>query len=227
MSSDESDKPSSRARLAAAGLWAFAALGLVIGVASARVVSSGEKEIALSTAALKAGDARGAVEHARRAAAWYAPGAPHVHVAYQRLMALGTAAEGFGDRDMALYAFRGVRTASLETRWLVTPHSEDLEKANRSIARLSADAPRAPGLRTEPPQRIERAALEALGRDEAPRVPWVIVLVAGAFIWAIGAVIAVRRAVGPAGTLRWSRALPGAVLAGAGVLAWLVAIWRA
>jgi hypothetical protein len=214
-------------RIIVGGLWALAALGLVIGAATARVVSSGEKEIALSTAGLRAGDARAAAEHARRAAGWYAPGAPHVRVAYERLLALGTAAEGLGDRDLALLAYRGVRTAALETRWLVVPHEEDLEKADRAIARLSAEVPRPPGMRTEPPQKIEREQLDALARDEAPRTPWVVMLAASAFAWAAGAIAAVRRAVGTDGVILWRRALPGALIAAAGVAAWLVSIWRA
>ena len=214
-------------RIVVAVLWSVAALGLVIGAASARVVSSGEKEIALSTAGLRAGDAHRAAEHARRAAGWYMPGAPHVRVAYQRLLALGTAAEGLGDRDTALFAFRGVRTAAIETRWLVTPHEDDLDSANRAIARLSADAPRAPGMRAEPPAKVEREQLEALARDEAPRTAWVVVLVASAFTWAAGAMWIVRSSVGAAGALDVRRALPGAVVTGAGIAAWLLAIWRA
>jgi hypothetical protein len=202
-------------------------VGIVIGAATARVMSSGEREIALSTAALEAGDAHAAAEHARRAAGWYAPGAPHVRVAYERLLALGTAAEGLGDRDTALYAFRGVRTAALETRWLVTPHEDDRQRADRAIARLSAEAPRAPGLRTEPPAAIEREQLEALARDEAPRTGWVVALVAGALTWAAGAVAVAQRAVGATGVVSLRRALPGLVTAGIGMALWLLAIWRA
>ncbi len=159
--------------------WAIGAAGVVGGAATGRVVLSGEKEVALSTAALRAGDPHGAAEHARRAAGWYAPGAPHVRVAYERLLALGTAAEGLGDRDTALYAFRGVRTAAIETRWLFVPHEEDLARADRSIARIEAEAPRAPDRRAEPPAAIEREQLEGLARDEAPRTGWVAALAAG------------------------------------------------
>jgi hypothetical protein len=217
----------SAARALIAGLWGLAAAGLALGAVTARVVSSGEREIALSTSALKAGDAHGAAEHARRAAGWYAPGAPHVRVAYERLLALGTTAEGLGDRDTALFAFRGVRTAATETRWLVTPHEDDLGRADQAIARLSAAAPRAPGTRTEPPAKVEREQLEALTRDEAPRAGWVAVLVAGAFTWALGALWVVRRGVSADGELSWKKALPGAVVTAAGVAAWLLALWRA
>jgi hypothetical protein len=213
-------------RLFTGALWGVVAAGVVVGAASARVVWGGETEIAIPTAALRSGDAHAAAEHARRAAAWYAPGAPHVRVAYERLLALGAAAEGLGHADLALFAYRGVRTAAIETRWIVTPHADDLERANRAIARLAAAAPRAPGVRTEPPQKIEREQLEALARDEAPRVHWVILLVAGALAWALGGAIALRRAVGADG-LTWRRATPGALVTLAGVVAWLLSIWRA
>jgi hypothetical protein len=207
-----------------AGLWAIAAAGLVVGAATARVASSGEKEIALSSDALKAGDPHAAAEHARRAAGWYMPGAPHVRVAYERLLALGATAEGLGDRDTALFAFRGVRIAAIETRWILTPHEEDLEKADRALARIEAEAPRAPGMRNEPLGKVEREQLAALARDESPSTPWVVALVAGALAWAIGAAIAARR-LGPTIDLR--RASPGLAVAAAGIVAWLVAIWRA
>lgn len=208
-------------------LWALAAAGLVVGAATARVVYSGEKEIALSTAGLKAGDAHAAAEHARRAAGWYAPGAPHVRVAYQRLLALGTAAEGLGDRDTALFAFRAVRTASIETRWILAPHDDDRIRADRAIARIEAEAPRAPGMRTEPPASVMREQLEALARDEAPATAWVVGLVVGALAWAIGAAMLARTAVGATGAFAWRRALPALVVTAAGVALWLLSIWRA
>jgi hypothetical protein len=222
-----SSPPDPRVAAAIAACWAIAAVGLCAGAATARVELSGEKEIALSTEALRAGDAHAAAEHARRAAGWYMPGAPHVRVAYERLLALGTAAEGLGDRDTALFAFRGVRTAALETRWILTPHEDDLDHANRAIARLSAEAPRAPALRTEPPATIEREQLEALARDEAPRTAWVVALVLGALTWAAGAGTVAVRAVGATGTVSLRRALPGLLAAGAGIALWLLAIWRA
>jgi hypothetical protein len=203
------------------------ALGLLIGAVTARVVWSGEAEIAASTAALKRGEAQEAVVRARRAAGWYAPGAPHVRVAYERLVALATAAEGQGDRELALLAWRGVRTAALETRWLVVPHVEDLDRANRAIARIEAAAPRPPGTRTEPPQRIEEKQLAALLRDEAPRTPWVVALLAAFVAWAGGAVWALRRATAARTGLDMRGARAGLLVALAGVVVWVLALWRA
>lgn len=202
-------------------------LGLGGGIATLRVLASGEKEIELSTRALRAGDAHGAVEHARRAAGWYAPGAPHVRVAYDRLLALGRAAEGLGDRETALFAFRSARTAVIETRWFLAPHEADRARAEVAIARLSAAAPRAPNMRTEPPAKVEREQLEVLARDEAPRTGWVVALSASAFTWALGAAWIVGRGFGEANRFNWRRALPGMCVTGIGVAAWLLSIWRA
>lgn len=213
--------------LAARALLALAGLGLLIGAVTARVIWAGESEIAASTEALKRGEAKEAVVRARRAAGWYAPGAPHVRVAYERLSALATAAEGQGDRELALLAWRGIRTAALETRWLVVPHAGDLERANRAIARIEAAAPRPPGTRTEPPQRIEEKQLAALARDEAPRTPWVVALLAAFVAWAGGAAWAVRRATARGFGLDMRGARAGMLVALAGVLGWVLALWRA
>lgn len=222
------DGPRAGARFAIGRVfWVIAAVGLVFGAASLRVVGAGEREIAESTAALRAGDAHAAALHARRAAGWYAPGAPHVRVAYERLIALATRAEGLGDRELSLFAWNGVRTAAIETRWLVTPHEDDLELANRAIARISAAAPRPPGTQTEPVAVVERQQMEALLRDEMPRVPWVIVLVASFLAWVNGAIWLARRGVGVTGRVELRRAAPALLLLGLGIGAWLLSIWQA
>jgi hypothetical protein len=204
-----------------------AIVGLLLGAVTARVVWSGEAEIAESTAALKRGDAYEAVVRARRAAGWYAPGAPHVRVAYERLGSIATTAEGLGDRDLALLAWRGIRTAAIETRWLVVPHKEDLDRANVAIARIEAAAPRPPGTRTEPPQRIEEKQLAALLRDEAPRTPWVVLLLASFVAWAGGAAWAVRVSSAASDVRGFARARAGVFVALLGVGLWVLALWRA
>ncbi|EYF06230.1 hypothetical protein [Chondromyces apiculatus] len=208
-------------------LRAVLGVGALIAAVTGWVMLSGEREIAASSEALRRGDAYEAAVHARRAAGWYAPGAPHVRVAYERLIALATAAEGLGNAEIALLAWRGVRTASLETRWLVTPHAADLARANTAIARLSAAQPRPPGTRTEPASVVEREQLAALSRNEAPRTAWVAVLVAGFLGWVGGAVWALRKAARPDGSVSWSNARAGVLLCAVGVAAWLVAIWQA
>jgi hypothetical protein len=191
------------------------------------VIWAGESEIAASTVALQQADLHEAVTRARRAAGWYAPGAPHVRVAYERLVAIATAAEGRGDRELALFAWRGVRTAAIESRWIVTPHESDLERANRAIARIEAAAPRPPGTRTESPQRIEQLQITALLRDEAPHVPWVIALVVAFVAWAGGAAWSVRSAARAPEGRAFARARPGFVVAIAGITLWVIALFRA
>lgn len=201
--------------------------GVVLAAVSARVVYSGEREIALSTAGLRAGDPHEAALHARRAAGFYAPGAPHVRVAYDRLIALATKAEQVGDIPTALFAWEGVRSAALETRWIVTPHEADLERANQAIARLQAAQERPLGTRVEPLPVIERDALAALTRDEAPRVLWVIALLNGLLAWVIGAALVVRRGVTPSGNVLWDRVRLPIALTIAGVAMWVLALLRA
>jgi hypothetical protein len=204
-----------------------AVAGLLVGAITLRVMYSGEREIALSTEELRRGRPYEATQHARRAAGWYAPGAPHVRVAYARLVALATTAEKLGDRDAALFAWRAVRTAALETRWIFTPHVEDLGRANEAIARLSAAAPRPPGTRAVPPSEVLRQQLAALARDEGPDTFWVIAMILAAVAWSGGAAWVVRRATRPSGQVLWPRAAPALVVAGVGIAIWLAAIWRA
>lgn len=209
------------------GCYVVITVGLVIGAITARVVWAGESEIAASTQALQRADLHEATTRARRAAGWYAPGAPHVRVAYERLVAIATAAEGRGDRDLALQAWRGVRTAALESRWVVTPHESDLDRANKAIARIEAAVPRPPGTRTESPQRIEQLQLNALLRDETPRVPWVIALVVAFFAWAGGAAWSVRRASRAPLGRALAHARVGIFVTLAGIAVWVVALLRA
>jgi hypothetical protein len=195
----------------------------VAGAATGRVVYSGEAEIAASTAALDAGDAREAIVRARRAAGWYVPGAPHVHVAYRRLTALAHAAEVHRRDDLALQAWRGVRAASIETRWIVAPHDSDRRQADAQIARLAAKV----SGDVAPDATIARVQLEALGRQTAPRPLGVAGLLGGFVLVAAGLVLAARRGAGPAGNVDLLRARPGLVLAVVGVVFWLLSLWQA
>ena len=229
MTITDTSKPEASAASSTAGrvILGIALVAVVTGAATARVVAAGEREIAQSTAALRAGDPHAAALHARRAAGWYAPGAPHVRVAYDRLIALATAAEGLGNREIALFAWNGVRTAAIETKWIVQPHAEDLERANRAIARISAATPLPLGANAEPAPVLERKYLETLARDEAPRTAWIAALVVAFAAWVGGAIHLGRRALTPSGRVLWGKALPGIVAIALGALLWILAYWRA
>lgn len=202
-------------------------LAFALGVATVRVIVSGEKEITLSTAALRAKDPHEAIVHARRAAAFYAPGAPHVRVAYARLIALATAAEGLGQTETALFAWNAVRGSALETRWLVTPHEEDLVRANLAIASLMSKQPGPLGTRADPPSVLEQRLLDDLTRDEAPRVPWIAALVFAFAAWASGAFLMARKAVSPTGRVLWDKAKWYAALIALGAAVWVLAYFQA
>ncbi len=211
-----------RSRLAAI-LVAWAVAVAALGAITARIVVSGEAEIAASTAALIAGDAHEAVVRARRAAGWYAPGAPHVAVAYERLIALAQAAEEHKRRDIALLAWRGIRTAALETRWLIVPHRDELQRANAEIARLSELAGHGDGSSGA----IADQQLVLLAAHQAPRLMWVMLLIASFGLVIARALWWARLAAGTGGRLRWARAHYPAALTLLGIALWLLALWRA
>lgn len=209
-------------------LGALAAVVLVVAIATLRVVFAGESELRASTAALENGDAHEAAVRARAAALWYAPGAPHVRVAYGRLMALGAEADKRKLDDVALFSYRAVTTASTSTRWLVEPHAADAARAREAIARIEArSGERATATATEPAETIERAQLEALAVDYAPKPAWIAAL-SGAFLLLFGGLAWVwRRAFDETGRLDWAKARPGAIAGAIGLVAYLFTWWAA
>jgi hypothetical protein len=168
-----------------------------------------------------------AVAEWRRAARWYVPGAPHVRQAYDRLAALGQAAETAGDRDLALAAWTGVRSSALATRWLTVPHADRLAVANQHIATLMAAAEAAdPAAGATVPAR--RAwHLAALERDDAPSVAWSIFAVLGFLTWVGGGFWFARRGLGDGDRLDRRQAALSGVMVLAGLLLWMVALYKA
>lgn len=200
---------------------------LATAAATFRVVYAGEKEIALSTAALEAGDPFLAVDHARAAATWYAPGAPHVRVAYGRLLALAREAEARKHKELALQAYRAVTTASASTAWALVPHAADAEVARAAIARIESTSPRPIANATEPPGAIEERLLTELARVPGPSRVWSAVLAASFASLLVGIGIVLRRAVDETGRLHTRPAATGAVIASLGLIGYALALWLA
>jgi hypothetical protein len=197
---------------------------VAIGLFAMRVVWAGEAQMRASSAALKAGNAREATRCARRAASWYAPGAPHVSAAYKRLLALARGAERARRPELARAAWQGVRTAALDSRWLLQPRRAELELANRSLARLAARQQK-PGSEVDA-KRLQKQ-LAGLRRDETPRAPWIALLVV-AFALALGGLGNVTRlSAGAAGEVRLALAKRNLFVSAVGIVLWLVAMWRA
>lgn len=201
-------------------LRAVLAIAVVLLVVTARAVYGGESELAASNEALLRGDAREATTRARIAAQYYVPGAPHVAVAYQRLLALGREADTRRLDADAAFAFNAVRTACLSTRWIVVPHPEALDEANRALAAIEARAPRPPAHADDPPAKLEREMLAKLATPLESRVAIHATVTLAIVLMVAGAIIALRRA-DATGRLPWGRARLGAAIALAGVALWV------
>jgi hypothetical protein len=120
------------------------AVVVLLSFATARAVWVGEAELKKSDRAFDAGRVASSLEHAERAAVEYAPGAPHVSLAFERMQAVASGAERRGQFELALDAWRAIRSALLQTRHPLSPDSELLERANGHIARLEAEMAQAP-----------------------------------------------------------------------------------
>ncbi|MCC6647656.1 MAG: hypothetical protein IT374_19055 [Polyangiaceae bacterium] len=192
--------------------------GGVLLLATLRATWSGERALAQADQAIRAGDGGRAIAEAGRAARAYVPGAPHVPAAYLRLVHVARTSEVALDRERALLAWREVRQAALDTRWLAQPHARELAMANDAIARLSADDPRAPRARDTPGDEITARTRALLERDPATRRPAIAALLAGLLLGTLGAAgaLAAARAGRPMKT--------AAIAAVAGFVAYAVAV---
>lgn len=200
---------------------------LAVGGAVARTVIEGRRELAASAERLGAGELGDAIVHARRAASAYVPLAAHVDAAYASLRDVADACERRGDRDTALVAWRAIRSASMQTRWLVEPHARERARADAAIARLAADAPQPMGMRDRRPADLERLHASLLARDDAPRPVFSLVLLAGIAGWAFGGYWMATRGLSAEGRIVPKPARVAAIAAAAGVAAFVVALWQA
>jgi hypothetical protein len=207
--------------------WVAVVVAIGLCAMIARAVLAGETELARSTAALDARDPREAVVRARRAAGWHVPAAPHVRAAYQRLRALARGAEEHRDDGLALFAWRSMRAAAVETRGLFVSNGGAIAEADREIARLVAKAPRG---EAPDPAAAARVAAEELARLRLQRSlhpAWSLALVAGFAACAAAFVVSARRASDPGGRLVWARARAPLCAGAFGLALWLLALWRA
>jgi hypothetical protein len=203
-------------------VWAAAALVLFSGVATLRAVFDGEREVAASDAAFDANDLHGAIEHARRAASAYAPGAPHVERAYARLLAVARGAEASGRPELAMLAYQAQRAAVLESASIVRPFPERLDQANRNLARLSASKTSGEPERAEAAQRLFRQA-QAQGSGQSG---WGALLAGGLLVSAAGLAWFGLRALRPGGHIEWLRGRWGLLAFAAGATLWAFAAFH-
>ncbi len=202
--------------------WMLAALLLFLAVATVRALTDGAREIAASDVAFDAGDLHGAIQHARRAASAYAPGAPHVERGYARLLAIARGAEAAGRSDVALLAWQAQRAAVLESASLLRPHAPRLDEANRNLARLQAEKTAPQAERGELAKRLFEAARL---RSDA-RTPWGALLAVGLLLAAGGVAGFALMGVDRDGHLSWSRGRWGLVAFVLGAVLWAAAAFH-
>jgi len=206
--------------------WVALCLLVGLGVVVTRVFWDGRAALADGDAAVARGDVPGAIERWRRAARWYAPGADHVEAAYERLETVAREAEAHADRPTALEAWRAVRSSILATRSFYTPFPERLEAANRRIAVLMADEEVAADPRKDGAER-RGWHLALLEKDESPSLPWTALALAGFAAWVGGGFWFARRGVTAEDKLQKKTAIRAGLLIVAGLLMWMIGLYRA
>ncbi len=195
------------------------ALGvLVVGVLTARAVIEGQSELERSKAAFDEGKLADAVLHARRAAVAYAPGAPHVALAYDRLRVIARGSEAAGDPQTARLAWGAIRSAAIETRHVLSPREAEREEAERQLARLAAEAHPAPP---------SAAARRPDSGASAPQPFWAGTLALGFALLLAGLAFISLRGVERDGTIRWLPLLAGLGVSLAGAACWTIALYWA
>ncbi|MEI9939784.1 MAG: hypothetical protein WDO69_21395 [Pseudomonadota bacterium] len=209
-----------RERLA---LLAFSTV-LIGAVFSARVILEGESELSASDAAFDRGELGSALDHARRAATLYAPGAPHVERAYERMNALALGAEAAGQVKIAFLAWQAMRSAALESRHVWLPRRAELERANQNLARLEALARDSAG---SDRAKTQNQALTRLSADDAPAPVWIAVLGAGFLLALAGLSLFAFRGLNRTGKVSFARARLGLLLFAIGAACWTLAAYKA
>jgi hypothetical protein len=204
--------------------WLSFMIVLGLAVFSARVILEGESELSASDAAFDRGELGPSLDHARRSATLYAPGAPHVERAYARLNAIAVGAEASGQPKVAFLAWQAMRSAALESRHVVLPHATELERANQNLARLEALArDKDDTERTK----NQAQALTRLSADDAPAPAWIAVLGIGFSLALVGLALFAFQGVDRAGKVTFGRARWGLILFAIGAACWTVAAYRA
>lgn len=177
-----------KAAIREAGPWLVVAAVVLL----LRVLYGGWVECRSGDSELAADRPFQAAIHYERAVRWYLPGSPYVGRAADALWGMGQTAEDAGDVELALFAYRGLRSGAYATRSFYQPLPGRIDAADERIAGLMVLDPRAawpdPGL-TQEQRRAE--VLQNLKQHTDPSTLWVVVLEIGLLTWlACGAALA-------------------------------------
>ena len=208
--------------LRSAGPWiAIAAIALLL-----RVLIGGWCECRNAREELRQERPYQAVVHYERAVRWYLPGCPFVRQAAVALEDLATEAEDAGDVELALFAYRGLRSAAYSTRSVFQPMPERIARAEERIASLMAADPAATWPdRTLPADERRTIVLANLRQHTDPDTFWVVVLELGFLAWLGGGAALAWRVGRTDRRRRTTWVLVATVVTG--YLLWIVGMWLA
>jgi hypothetical protein len=147
----------------------------VLGVATARELGIGQREVESADAAAERSDWPEAVLHARAAAEALVPGSPWPARGWERLEAIGHDAEARGDDPTALLAYGAMRAAALATTAPGAGTDVWRGRAEDGLARVAASTRSPTGPRT-----TSDAMLDALRGNETPPTGRLVLLGAAA-----------------------------------------------
>jgi hypothetical protein len=201
-------------------------LVIVIGlfaVFTARVVSRGTEALAKSDTAFDRGDLETSVLEARVAALAYAPGAPHVSAAYERLAAIARGAEAEGRYVVARTAWGAIERAAVETNHWFDMHAAERDEARAGLARLDTLAARQNP--PSPDSRGKAAPAPAVARSST--TPGIALLALSFVLLVAGLAWCAVRGVTGEGSANRKQLLFGFGIALSGAACWLLALlWR-
>jgi hypothetical protein len=167
-------------------LWilkALVVLLLLLAVVYARVVLESQKNFFEAESKLRQNRKHGAVYHFQAAAAWTCPFNPYEKKSHDRLWQIGRKAELTGDMDLALEAYRAIRTSIMGSRSFYTPGVEVLRAADERISVLMAARPHAPAFKQTGEDELQRLHYGKLADSTQPDPLWVMILIVGILLW--------------------------------------------
>jgi hypothetical protein len=190
--------------------------------ASLHLASQGHAELAACDDALRRNDSVAAAVHARHAARADVPFVSYPARAYQRLREIAEMSERKGDIESALFAWRAMTSAAAGERPFDPPCEDGCQRAEASVARLTAALVRV-SARTSP------AGRRAANLEDPPPAPLrlpgaasgALVVAGAALTWAAG--VRMARALDARSRAAPARAAAGLALAG--LVVWVAGLF--
>jgi hypothetical protein len=151
-----------------------------------KVSHSAKREFALGEEAYRGGGYKEAITHYERAIKWYTPFSRSVRLAVERLWEIGSAAEDRTDLNLALEAYRSLRSSLYAIRSFYLPFKDWIPRSEAKIASLMARTSHAEGQGAEELQRDTTRFTRILQRQKTPHMGGTVLVVVGFLGW-IGA----------------------------------------